>query len=130
MTHAEVAAAKIRAALKAGRVQARARPVPLARGMNKLEAEYAQQLELRKRAGEIQHWAFEGMRIRLAGGAFYRPDFFVLGASGEVEFHEVKGFQREAALVRIKVAASQHPWFRFVTVRKVGGKWESREVGT
>lgn len=126
---AQSAAAKIRAAIATSKARARGRAVPTERYASKLEAEWAQHLELQRRAGAIYHWAYEGMRIKLAGGAYYRPDFFVLTPELVVEFHEVKGHMREAAHVRIKVAASQHPWFKFTLVRKVGGHWETTEVG-
>ena len=37
--------------------------------MNKTESAYCQHLELRKRAGEIAWYRFEGIKLRLAGTA-------------------------------------------------------------
>lgn len=86
------------------------------RGMNRTEREYAQQLEARRRAGEVLWFEFEGMRLRLADDTFFRPDFPVLTPAG-LEFHEVKGHMREAARVRLNVAAAKFP-FAFYLVRK------------
>ena len=39
---------------------------------------YAQTLELRKAAGEVAWYKFEGLKFRLADNTFYTPDFAVL----------------------------------------------------
>ena len=85
--------------------------------MNKTEAEYAQLLAMRKQAGEVAWYRFEGVKLRLADKTFYSPDFAVMLANGQLEMHEVKGFWRDDARVKIKVAAEQFP-FRFIAVRK------------
>lgn len=98
--------------------------------MNKTESEYCQLLELRKRAGEIVWYRFEGVKLRLADNTFYTPDFAVMLSTGEMEMHEVKGFWADDARVKIKVAAEQYP-FRFIAVKpkakKAGGGWEVEE---
>lgn len=96
-------------------------------GMNKLEASYAQHLEARRARGEIAEWRYESTKLRLADGAWYTPDFRVVLPGGEVEFHETKGFMREAARVRLRVAAELHP-FRFLLVKRAGGEWSVVEV--
>lgn len=98
--------------------------------MNKTEAEYAQELELRKHSGEIAWYKFEGLRLRLGDGCGYTPDFAVMRSNGLMECHEVKGFWRDDARAKIKVAADQYP-FRFVAVTKEaksrGGGWKVEE---
>jgi hypothetical protein len=90
--------------------------------MNKTEELYAQVLELQKHAGEILRWDFEPEKLRLADKTFYTPDFRVILPEGTVEFHEVKGFWRDDARVKIKVAAELHPYiFRVAICNK--GKW-------
>ncbi len=84
--------------------------------MNKLEASYAQELERRKMEGEIEWWAYEAVTLKLADRCRYTPDFLVLLANGELECHETKGFMRDDARVKLKVAAEQFP-IRFVLVR-------------
>ncbi|MBO9710543.1 MAG: hypothetical protein J7521_20270 [Caulobacter sp.] len=90
--------------------------------MNKMEAEYGAMLEVRKRAGEVAWYAFEGIKLRLADLTFYSPDYLVMLTNGELEVHEVKGFWEDDARVKIKVAASLFP-FRFIAVQKARGAW-------
>ncbi|WP_437621274.1 DUF1064 domain-containing protein [Escherichia coli] len=98
--------------------------------MNKTESAYCQHLELRKRAGEIVWYRFEGIKLRLADNTFYTPDFAVMLATGEMELHEVKGFWTDDARVKTKVAADQYP-FRIIGVKvkpkKAGGGWDIEE---
>ena len=111
---------------------------------NKTEERYEVLLGNRKLAGDIQHFAYEPVRLRLAAdNAFYAPDFGVLAADDVFECHEVKAgrvnkvtgalvaIEEEAARVRRKVAAEQHP-FRFMLAierpKKLGGGFEVVEV--
>lgn len=111
-------------------------PLPIAkakrtgpRGMNKLEAAWAEVLRAREMRGEVLWWRYEGISLRLADGAWYTPDFAVVVASGEMELHETKGsFCREAALVRLKVAAETFP-MRFVLVKRDAGVWSEAAIG-
>jgi hypothetical protein len=97
---------------------------PRARKMNKLESAYAQLLELERLSGVWQWWAYEPIKFRLAAGAWYTPDFCMIDERDCLVIHETKGHWREAALVRIKVAAELYP-FQFVAVTrpKGGGDW-------
>lgn len=94
--------------------------------LNKTETAYAQQLELRKSAGEVLWYVFEGLKLRLADNTFYTPDFAVMLSDGSIECHEVKGFWEDAARVKIKVAADRFP-FRFIAIKarakRDGGGW-------
>jgi len=91
--------------------------------MNKTETAYAQRLNLLLKADEIVYWGFEAIKFRLADGAWYTPDFLVQTLDG-LEVHEVKGFFREAAKVRWKVAKELYGgMFRFVLVRRGAGGW-------
>lgn len=92
-------------------------------GMNKWEAKFAESLEARRKTGELIWWAFEPFRIRLANGAFYRPDFVAVDKDGRTAIYEVKGYFREAARVRLKVAAEKLP-YPFYIVRKNKGDME------
>ena len=96
-------------------------------GANVLEREYAAYLDLLKRAGKVEWWAYESLRLRLADGTFYTPDFVVVHETGRLEIHETKGHMREAARVRLKVAADRHP-FLFRLVRRVKGEWQTEVV--
>ena len=84
--------------------------------MNKTERKYSDHLESLKMNGEIQYYAFDSMKFRLADKTFYSPDFIVLKSNGELEAHEVKGHWEDDARVKIKVAASMHP-IPFIAVK-------------
>lgn len=91
-------------------------------GMNKTEAAYADLLESKRRAGLLREYHFQALTLKLADDTRYTPDFFVVATDGTVECHEVKGFWRDDAKVKIKVAARQFP-FRFIAVRYVKKTW-------
>jgi hypothetical protein len=103
--------------------------------MNKGEAQYADHLEIRRRAGEIADYRYEAVKLRLADRTYYTPDFMVMLKDGTIEFHEVKatwstgkaGF-KEDARVKIKVAAEQFPMFAFVVVNKVKNTWNEERL--
>lgn len=94
--------------------------------MNGLEKDYALVLEARKRAGEVSEYHFEAVTFKLAHDCRLTPDFFVVLADGTVEFHDAKGFFREDAKIKMRVAADKFP-FRFLAVRRLtrrqGGGW-------
>lgn len=94
--------------------------------LNKTEAAYESFLSLRRAAGEVLWYKFEGVKLRLADNTFYSPDFAVMLSDGSMEMHEVKGFWQDDARVKIKVAADLYP-FRFIALKanakKNGGGW-------
>ena len=106
--------------------------------MNGLESAYADYLDilmakcdaLANATPEIKHWMFEPFKLRLAIKTFYTPDFLVVTADDLLEIHEVKGFVRDDAIVKLKVAAEKFP-FKFIMVRKQlkkdGGGWKRTE---
>lgn len=93
-------------------------------GMNKTEAAYARFLDQQIAAGEVFEWRYEAIKLKLARKCFYTPDFFVLLPDGKVEFHETKGFMRDDAAVKIKVAAKLFPWFTFRLIFKKKKHWD------
>jgi len=90
--------------------------------MNKIEARYAAYLEGLRLAGGIVAWRFEALKLKLANSTFYTPDF-VVTFSDRIECHEVKGFWRDDARVKIKVAAQMFPEFAFVAVKREKKGW-------
>jgi len=98
---------------------------------NDTERDYAEHLVLLRIAGAIYAWAYTSIRLRIGGKKgspiFYTPDFMVILSDGQVEFHEVKGFWREAARVRIQAAAERYPFFKFVAISRVKGAWQFEE---
>jgi hypothetical protein len=93
------------------------RPQRVPGTMNKAEARYAQHLELLKRDGLIQDFLFEAIKFRLAEKTFYTVDFIVI-CKDVVECHEFKGFMRDDAAVKFKVAAAKFPWFSWIMVKE------------
>ena len=89
--------------------------------MNKMERHWAVILRM---DASVRRAEFEGVRLRLADGTYYTPDFFVVKDSGYIEFHETKGHMREAARVRLRVAANLYPEFTFVLITKPKGMWQ------
>lgn len=97
------------------------------RKMNKTEAAYNDHLNYLRRDGHVLWHDFECIKLRLADDTFYTPDFAVLVRDLSLEIHEVKGFWRDDARVKIKVAAEMFP-FRFKAVSKqAGGLWRFEE---
>ncbi len=98
--------------------------------MNKTEARYAQYLNARKAAGEVDWWAFESVKLRLAKRAWFTVDFVVRYADGYIELHEVKGrkgeryWAEEDAKLKLKFAAESFPFWRMKVVWPgAGGAW-------
>lgn len=91
------------------------KPLPAPIKMNKTEARYAGQLELLKRSGQIVDYRFEKLNFKLANRTYYKPDFFIV-FKDHFEIHEVKGFLRDDANVKFKVAAEMFPWFKWKMV--------------
>lgn len=96
---------------------------------NKTEVAFGLHLASRLQAGEIQWYAFEPVKLRLAKKTFYTPDFLVLTAGGELIVYEVKGFWRDDAKVKIKCAKAKYPFIRFIaaTKRTYGSGWKYEE---
>lgn len=97
--------------------------------MNATEKAYADELEARKKSGEILDYKFEPITLKIAKDTRYTPDFFVMMADCTLEFHEVKGHWQDDAKVKIKVAAAQFPMFAFNAIfkntKKEGGGFRS-----
>ena len=85
---------------------------------SKWEEQYRNMLELKYRACEILAYEYESITFRLAPKTTYTPDFLVVLPNGKIQIHEVKGFAREDAIIKFKVAAQQNPWFEFIMVKK------------
>ena len=77
---------------------------------SKAEARYAEILESQRRAGQIDAWRHEAVTLTLADGCRYTPDFLVI-ERGRMTLIEVKGFMREAARLRLRIAVEQYPHF-------------------
>ena len=104
------------------------RPIRQARQMNKLEARYAAHLDILKAAGDVNWWAYEAVKLRLADNTFYTPDFIVWTKDWHLDIHETKGWLREDANVKFKVAKEMFPIFGFRMLFFQGGRWQERRL--
>ena len=91
--------------------------------MNKLEAEYE-----RLFLGQKPH-GYEEITLKLGDDCRLTVDFWVLGDDDVLEFHEVKGFWRDDAKVKLRVAAKLFPHFRFKAFRYVDKTWQVEHFG-
>lgn len=95
-------------------------------GLNKTEAAFF--AHLKAMMPEHSHHA-QALTLRIGNGVRYTPDFASFATTGEIVAHEVKGFMRDDAAVKLKVAASLYPQIRFRLVSKAkGGTWEMQEI--
>jgi len=113
------------------------RPIATARlsagVMNSSEERYARDvLDPMIAAGELHEWLFEPVTFRLGHDARFTPDFLLVYPDGSLELVDFKGHQEEAALVRVKAAASRYPWFAWSIVnrrrRADGGGYQRKVV--
>lgn len=83
---------------------------------SKAEANYAAQLELRQRAGDVLFW-LEHVPFKLPGNTKYVVDFVVFEAVGDVRFIDVKGVETPMFVMKKKQVEEIYP----VTIEVVGG---------
>lgn len=99
------------------------------KGMNKTEAAFNEFLQAHSPEARIY---VQGVTLLICNGVRYTPDFFVRHPAGDQHAYEVKGFMRDDAAVKLKVAASAYPWIQFylATKRKLkdGGGWIVQHV--
>lgn len=96
--------------------------IPKPRYRNKTESQYADYLEQLKHLKEIIDWRYEALGFRLADGCFHYPDFLVV-YHDRFEVHEVKGFLRDDAAAKFKIAKEMFPWVMWRMIRKEKGQW-------
>lgn len=92
--------------------------------LNKTEAAYLAYL----RCLNTKWIGIQNITLKLADDTRLTPDFSFIQNSGRFVFVDVKGFQREDALIKMKVAARQFPMFDFLIVKKAGSGWETTKV--
>ena len=95
-------------------------------GLNKTERAFLGHLKGLWPVGEVRS---QDITLRLANGVRYTPDFVAVAPGDYFHAYEVKGFMRDDAAVKLKVAATAYPWisFHLVTKRK-GGGWDIQAV--
>lgn len=95
--------------------------------LNKTERAYLH--HLRSQPNNV--WVgVQNLTVKIADDCRLTPDFAVLDARGKLTLIDVKGFQREDALIKMKVAARLFPMFEFSIVKREGFGWSERIVRT
>jgi len=82
--------------------------------LNKTEKAYLAVL----RSLGVKNLGIQNITLKIADDCRFTPDFNYLAESGVMIFVDVKGFQREDAFIKIKVAARMFPQFGFQIVKK------------
>jgi hypothetical protein len=98
-------------------------------GMTKLERSFRDTLQDAFMKALVREWRREPITLRLAGRTRYTPDFLVVMPDSDLVFVEIKGFMRDDAAVKLKVAAEMYPYFGWLLVTRAGRHgWEVRIV--
>lgn len=87
--------------------------------LNKTEAAYLAHLR-------ASGWTWVGVHtftIKLGKDLRYTPDFWTFREGGGLIAHEVKGFWRDDAKVKIKAAARLLPFIDFIAATRKGREW-------
>lgn len=90
---------------------------------SKLERAYADRLDLLVKLGEIRAWRYEPTKFHLANRCTYTPDFEVEMLDGKIEYHETKGWGREDAIIKLKMAARLNQDHVFKLVKRERSRW-------
>lgn len=100
-------------------------------GLNRTEQAFKEYLENMWRGTHIKVLA-QCITLKIGNGVRYTPDFCFHARDDHTEqdldAYEVKGFAREDAIVKLKVAASIYPWIKFHLVTRKKGEWQIQEV--
>lgn len=131
--HASVTAITAR---KGDAVPGPARPLPSIPGPHSLQSTDESKLNktewlflLWMRQQPAVAWiGVQNITLKLADDCRYTPDFAWVNLIGKFEFIEVKGFWRDDARVKIKVAARMFPWAKFKAVKRVKNEWNFEEI--
>lgn len=88
---------------------------------NKTEAAFWAYLKTAYRGWDIE---FNTVALKLAKKTWYHPDFVLFHTEQLPLIFEVKGFFRDDAAVKLKVAASRFRWAQFYLARRIKGTWK------
>jgi len=94
--------------------------------MNKLERHYSWFLDGLVESGVVTRYRFGEVKVRLADKTWYSPDFQVWLHYGRVVMVETKGWCRDDAAVKFKVARERYSEYQWMMVGRSKGKWEWR----
>lgn len=117
-----------------GKIKAKAFPRRQPGVMNKLEERFWDEVQHSISMPEVFHgmmWPvecrYECTTLKLAKDLRYTPDFQIIDSEGHIWFFETKGFWRDDARAKIKMAAEKFQEYRFVSAswtKRDGWKFE------
>jgi hypothetical protein len=107
---------------------------------SKWEAQYAHELELRRKAKDIKSWEYEPVDARVLltewqwvgkrkSRASYMPDFRVTHNDGSIEMVEVKGYLWKKDKIKYQWAVSLRPQYTWRMVTYKNGQFIDLHVG-
>lgn len=104
--------------------QRRIRQAPV-RKLTRLESDYQDKLRVELGEGNFES---QNIRLQLANGQWYKPDFFIPAQLLFIEMKGPKSFR--GGFENLKTAAQTHKWakFRLVWRERRGGPWLYQEV--
>ena|ERR1035437_186153 len=76
----------------------------------------------------VQAIGVQAITLKLGDDCRFTPDFNYIADIGRMVFEDVKGFQRDDALVKIKAAARKFSWATFLIVKKAKCGWEETKI--
>jgi hypothetical protein len=95
------------------------------------EYSYALYLESLRQCGHVLWWKYESTVFWFAGikrgTNSYKPDFEVMTGTGQIEFHEVKGWMDAKSATKIKRMKKYHP---DVTLKVIDKTWFKANAAT
>jgi hypothetical protein len=81
------------------------------------------------RHGSKSIWiGIQAITLKLGDDCRYTPDFFALHQDGSLHAIEVKGFWRDDARVKIKVAARMYSFIQFTAAQYKNKAWHYEEI--
>lgn len=107
-------------------------PAPAPTYDSKLEARYAQYLDVLVFCKEIKGYKYHPFTVKLAPKRTYTPDFAIQSNDGQVTIVELKGSIRmknaRDSITRLHVAAANLPMFQWKLVERVKGQWKETTI--
>lgn len=91
--------------------------------LNRTELKYRDMLAEKKHAGQIIDFKVQQLTLKIADDCRFTPDFSVINSDQTITLIDVKGFEREDAVIKMKCAAQMFPEFRFEMVEWRKGEW-------
>lgn len=84
------------------------------------EANHAEELDWRIKAGEIKEWTGQykiSLDINERHITNYFIDFKVTMADGEIQYHEVKGFETDVWRLKWKLTEALYPDYNLIVIK-------------